>query len=717
MTTRNDEFYPGYPPDENDYIYEGSFSDLLASLNVDLGSQEPEAAVDADGGDFLSSILSELYPQQTAIEPVVETAPASAAQPAQEPVAAPVSAPAAPAASAEPAAQPVPVPVAPVKQSAPVPPAPVNQAHSPEAAAPAVPIDPAPQVRRRPLVQPSEKTEKAAAPARERAVRPEEAKRPATKPENRSSTRPSDPASAQARARKPADASAKQGGAKKPQSPASKQKQAADGKKPKPKKPRIAPEDVYNEENWAPYDQRLKKSRRVFTIAMAIYAVVFIGLAVLGVVLLNGYMNSYEQSRPEYYMEALMPTMTVNDWYNVMLANAHIEANEFESIDDVYEAYYNAIVTSDEVSYRKKVGLYSDETPVYAVRIGDIDIVNVYLYQDESADAGYGFKYWKLDYVEALADGTGLTCSSIEIDAPADVGIYLNGKLLSSDYIVADDVTYTLSELESRFDTQPYKVKYRVDGMFLNYELRDDAGNLLEAYDQVDSTLYYNIDQAERWSFKVTAMSDMTVTVNGAVLNNDDASSTDPYIVLDGISELGRYIDEIPTVNTWSYSNLLTQPVITCTDAYGNELTPEILEDGTYVFSYLPSSEAEESYRSRALGFLNAYIKYAVDDKNNTDSNYYKLVGYVLDGSELKTYFYSSWLGGMHWGGIKDYELHEVNVSNFIMHGDTCFSCTGYFSITQETYYETREYETTYTLVFVKSGNSWYVVRMDDSNN
>lgn len=475
---------------------------------------------------------------------------------------------------------------------------------------------------------------------------------------------------------------------------------------------RLPADDVYNEENWEPYAKKLKKSKLVFAIGLSVYLVIFVAAAVLGVSYLHTYLNAYEKTRPEYYMETLMPTMSADDWYNLMLDNSNVAPTDFETENEIYQAYYDAIVTSDDISYRKKLGLYSDEHPVYAVKIGNTDIVHLYLEEDVSKSAGCGFNYWKLAKVEALADGSGLKSASIEIDAPVNAELYLNGVRLTDKYIVDDKVPYQLSELEARFDVQPYKLKYRVEGLYLNYELTDGAGNVLEAYKQEDTCFYYDVDQTERWSFKVSAMSDMTVCVNGAQLNAEDAIKTSDYPVLAGFDD---YIGDVPTIKTWSYSNLLTQPVITCVDSNGNPVEAVVLDDGTYTFSYSPSSEVEEKHKDRALGFIKAYIKYATDDSNATDTNYYRLVNYVLADSELRDFFYSSYIGGMHWAKVLEYEVHDIQVSNFIAYSDDCFSCTGYFNITQSTYYETRNYETTYTLVFVKSGGEWYVVRMDDS--
>ena len=494
-------------------------------------------------------------------------------------------------------------------------------------------------------------------------------------------------------------------------------------RKPEPEKPgkrskgsrQANRTELIEEDDWAPYEARLKKKKRRFCWGMAIYILLFVVLAAVGVYYLHGYIDAYERSRPEHYMDRLMQSMSDEDWYAVMLENFQIPVNEFEERAAVEKAYEGAIVDPEsDIVYRKKVGEYSDAEPVYTIRSGGNDIMLLHLLPDETRPAGYGFYYWKPGEIEALANGTGLKSVSLEIEAPENVTLLLNGKPIAASYVIDDQVSYPLSDLEKRFSSNPHKLRYRVDGLYLDFVLQTEDGTVLEPVEASEQVFYFQLDQKERWSFSVSAMSDMTVMVNGAELKPEEAAYSEAYPVLKA-SRVGSFVSEIPTICTWRYRDLYSQPEIRAFGPDGEELTPEITAEGMYVFRYQPSQELEEQFKDRALGFLNAYIKYGVDDKNNTDSNYYRLVNYVLKDSELRNFFYSSYIGGIHWASVKSYTIDDIGVKDFIRHGDNCFSCVAYFKMTQDTYYETQVVETAYVLVFVKSGNAWWVVDMDDS--
>ncbi len=462
--------------------------------------------------------------------------------------------------------------------------------------------------------------------------------------------------------------------------------------------------------DWEPYREKLQKKNRHFTVALVIYILVFALLAAGGVYFLNGYLESYEKSRPVHYMERLMQNFTDEDWFALMLEHFDIPISEFENVEDIQAAYEEAIIDpNSEIKFRKKIGVYTDEEPVYAISAGSRDIMLFHLESDKTRSAGNGFYYWKPGDIEVLANGSGLSSATIEVEAPKGAALLLNGKPVSDRYIVDDHVPYTLSELEERFSEHPFKNRYEISGLYLNYELKI-GDSILEPYDESDNHYYYRVDADHTYSLKITAMSDMTVTVNGAELLAEDAVFQEDYPVLKGLS---AYVESVPQIYTWKYSGLLTEPQITATDSLGKSLEPKVNEDGSYEFSYQPSKELEESVGPRALEFMKAYIKYAADDGNNTDSNYYKVVSYVLKDSDLRTTLYSSYIGGMHWGGVLSYTVNDVGVRDFISYGENCFSCVGYFDITQVTHYETKSINNVYTLIFVKSGGTWYAVAMN----
>ena len=83
----------------------------------------------------------------------------------------------------------------------------------------------------------------------------------------------------------------------------------------------------------------------------------------------------------------------------------------------------------------------------------------------------------------------------------------------------------------------------------------------------------------------------------------------------------------------------------------------------------------------------------------------------MLRGSELYRRTQAS-IEGIIWVSGTTVEYNSLEIDNFRPYGDNYFSCQARYNITNRTYYEAREVEGDYEILFVLSGGKWLAVKM-----
>ena len=444
---------------------------------------------------------------------------------------------------------------------------------------------------------------------------------------------------------------------------------------------------------------RGKKRWRRFLLC---YSILFLAAGVVGCYILRQYAAAYEASIPEHVMDDFMAATDEDGWLAYIRRGVEEAVSGFEDPDDVFQAYRGA-VGGEAFTYRKKIGEYGAETPVYTVRSGGMDLCTVTL--APCGDAGFGRYLWQVAEVTPHLESV-----TVEIDMPVGDSVYINGVPVDSAYLLGEVPAPNITELESRFDRQPVFARYRVE-MYGNVTVTDaDGWELVPARDEAGGVVRYVGQEDEFYSFTVRAPETVTVTVNGAALLPSDAAAWEDGI----LTGLGAYTGGAGYKTlTYTGTGLYTQPEITAQGADGTVLTPLINEKGELIFFLPQNSALAEQVQGRVEEFFTKYIDYS--SRAYDVVRFQTLMECILPGTELYSYVGNS-RDAMIWASATVVSYDELTFADISPVGPDCFTCTIRYKADFEaaTWYSKYSYDlqNAYELAFVRVDGVWYAAAM-----
>ncbi len=198
------------------------------------------------------------------------------------------------------------------------------------------------------------------------------------------------------------------------------------------------------------YSQKMLKT-------IAIYAAIFLVIAVVGLVIFWNYMDAYEQAQPENALQTYLYNLDAKRILShsdnlVELVNPDVQ-READCRQIISDTLHNG------VNFKLLMSESNDGKKVYALSCGDNVIGKVGL---TSQDKGsFGLPVWQV--TEEDFDFSFLLNEGKTIDVPQHYKVYADGKLLSSQSIVQQDTPIeVLKDFYADYDTLPYMVTYKV---------------------------------------------------------------------------------------------------------------------------------------------------------------------------------------------------------------------------------------------------------------
>lgn len=470
-----------------------------------------------------------------------------------------------------------------------------------------------------------------------------------------------------------------------------------------------ASENTHGSARW----EKQRRSRRRWRRFLLIYTIGLLLVGAVGCFVLYRYLDAYEASRPEHVMDALMDDTSSEKWYSYAREGFYSALSEFEDPDELFSGYFDAVLKDANYTYRRdRSSDAAGGAPVYVVRAGAADLCRVTLAEKERA--GFGMYIWEVGNITPCFSMDKLQSVAVEIDAPADQKIFLNGLELSPEYIVDDRVPCPdMSGLEQRFEEQAYFVRYRVAPLYGSISVTGSNGQSLSALESADAgTVSYMLPETDFYSFTITAPSDITVSVGGVPLTPEDAASSDAG-VLEGLEEYAG--DGAFHTVTYELSGLYTQPEITATDSAGNVLQPVISGENadTLTFFHAHDDGLYQEVHTRVEEFFNRYMQYS--QQAYSSWNYDRLLSRILPGTGLYSYIRDS-VDAMYWASATEISYEELSFTDFARVNDDCFTCTIRYKadFSAQSWYESYSYglQNAYSMVFVRSNGAWYAAAM-----
>ncbi len=302
------------------------------------------------------------------------------------------------------------------------------------------------------------------------------------------------------------------------------------------------------------------------TIAMSVYALVFVCVAYFGFSWFWDYIEAYENSRPSHTIESYMAQLDAQDVIDGSQDLIGSIDHNIQSEDACREVITKAV--SGGISYARKLNECTDTSTVYMLLSGGKTIGKVTL-TAQAADE-FGFTPWvvtgdSFDMSFLIGQGTSVT-------VPHNFSVYVNGTALSGDYITETGLQYAL--LKDHYDTYelPYMVTYEVAPILgdLEVSITDPQGDPVTEEIWADEATFLStctqeqLDGLHAFS-KDFILAYVNYTTNSNGSRHENYAKIKPYLVPD--SPLYRRIEKALDGLAWvtnRYAELISVELDQC---------------------------------------------------------------------------------------------------------------------------------------------------------
>lgn len=396
-------------------------------------------------------------------------------------------------------------------------------------------------------------------------------------------------------------------------------------------------------------------------------------------------------------VQEVLDTTDTAEWRAKYVSLCAPETSAFESAETVAGDLFDAAVQGQRLSFRPDSENTSRLAPVYILSAGENDLLTLTASYDKAS------RTWKVD--EAPLKALQAEARTLAITVPEGSAVSVNGTALSEEYITDSRVPYTgISELETQFDTCPYRMTYTVPGIYeaVQVDVSREAGVLLLYSD--GTRFDYTVPDAGTHAFRVTAPQEAAVTAGGALLTDAQVVSFAPLSTHVDIPD--ELAGALPVYTVYAAGGLYSDPTFAAALPDGTTLTPTTGADGFPTFElpgnevlWIECHERVENYMQEIAGY----------GSGNTASNY--PAGYVAPGSSLMLYFQYA-LDTLHWTRGWTVTFNEVKSWGYVPLGEDAFLCQGEVNFTTATRHETRENIVDYEMLWVRQNGTWYIQDM-----
>ena len=396
-------------------------------------------------------------------------------------------------------------------------------------------------------------------------------------------------------------------------------------------------------------------------------------------------------------VQELLDTTDTAEWRAKYVSLCAPETGVFENAETVAGDLFDAAVQGRKFSFRLDSESTSRNAPVYILSAGDADLLQLHASYDKAGRA------WKVE--PAALDALHAEARTLTITVPEGSVVSVNGIALGEEYITDRRVPYTgISELETQFDTCPYRVTYTVPGLYeaVQVDVSREAGVLLLYSD--GTRFDYTVPDAGTHAFRVTAPQEAAVTAGGAPLTDAQAVSFAPLSTHVDIPD--ELTGALPVYTVYAAGGLYSDPTFAAALPDGTALVQTTDTAGFPSFE-LPGNETLwNECHERVENYMREIAGYGA---GNTASNYPS--GYVVPGAPLQLYFQYA-LDTLHWTRGFTITFNEVKTWGYIPLGEDAFLCHGEANFTTATRHETRENIVEYEMLWVRRDGTWYIQDM-----
>lgn len=232
-----------------------------------------------------------------------------------------------------------------------------------------------------------------------------------------------------------------------------------------------------------------KRSNKQFLLVMLNYAIVFLGVLAIVVIVFWNFMDAYENSRPKIAVNEYMESLTEE---HICDLSQNLIDQVDHNIQSEQQCREYMCATIDSINYAKKSRECTDTRQVYVLRSGTT-VIGEFSIVAQEAD-WFGFTPWEVENESIDLSSLNLFGSDYEVAVPSDHKVTVNGTLLDSTYIAEDKIPY--EEIEDYYEDYnlPYRVSYHVAPVMgeMDVIITDPEGNEVSFDENTDWTRYFH---------------------------------------------------------------------------------------------------------------------------------------------------------------------------------------------------------------------------------
>ena len=318
-----------------------------------------------------------------------------------------------------------------------------------------------------------------------------------------------------------------------------------------------------------------------------------------GCVVLWFYLDAYEATLPGHVMDEFTELADEAYWSDALEGAFTVGETPFEDRDELLEELCLSVLRSNPLEYREDEG-YSADNMVYLVSAGGRDVCRVTVDElTENGNAGFGFTYLAVTRVELLASFTAPEQYEIDITAPADAAVYVNGVLVTPEYAVsAGEITAEgLGELEEGLADELFTA-YHIGGLYAPVEVSAAGadGSALAAEGELRTMPSPSRSARAR---STTASSSPRARPSASTASSSTRATTPATTIVPAFLDGFEIYGTLPELELWLVEGLHVEPEITVTAA-GGEMGESITDGSELVYLSGADSATESAHREEA---------------------------------------------------------------------------------------------------------------------
>jgi hypothetical protein len=284
---------------------------------------------------------------------------------------------------------------------------------------------------------------------------------------------------------------------------------------------------------------------------LAIYSGILVVVVTIMLFLLYGLLKDYEEGRPATTMDKIVGQFTADN-VEQLLNDSGASYNEFES-NEVVATYLKDQMSAGDITYKKKAGEYTENTPVYVVFANEKAIAKVSL--ASNGKNGHDFTKWKLGGISFDGCTDKTKSDKVVINAPKEAKVQINGIDVSSDYITKENVTFEPCKHVDPYVTAPTMTEYTIEGLLAQPQVSvvlqdneltvDVKNNIYTANYPYDDTLF--VEQQKR-------ILTIAESYGKYIINRGSLPTLSGYMV----GQAKEYVSDIPAIWAFLYGKTYT---------------------------------------------------------------------------------------------------------------------------------------------------------------